>query len=112
MLCILLCYTLLIFIVLYFFTTASTTTASATTTTATTTTAEININYYRKTSLLTTVVLLGLSTRDLVSAPNADRGYGFKDNFASTRPRPDPSSVLCCVTVRAPQCNARSLRAV
>ena len=30
---------------------------------------------------------MGLSTRDLESESDADRGYGFKDNFTSTRLR-------------------------
>ena len=38
---------------------------------------------------------LGLSTRDLGSASDADRGSGFKDHFASTRPR-SGSELQCC----------------
>ena len=53
-----------------------------------------------------------LSTRDLGSASDADRGFRFKDHFASTQPRSGSDQcVLCCVTVRE-QCNARSLRAM
>ena len=59
--------------------------------------------------------IMGLSTQDLISASDAEWESGFKDQFASTRPQsesePDPSSVLCCVTVREKR-NARSLRAV
>ena len=54
-------------------------------------------------------MLMGLSTLDLGSASDADRGSGFKDH---TRPRSGfEQRVLCCVTVHE-QCNARSLRAV
>ena len=41
----------------------------------------------------------GLSTWDLGSGSDADRGSGFKGHFVSTWPRSDPSCVLCCVTV-------------
>ena len=42
---------------------------------------------------------MGLSTRDLGSASDADRESGFKDHFAPTRPRSGSEQrVLCCVT--------------
>ena len=37
--------------------------------------------------LSTSFTTQGLSTRDLGSASDADRGSGFKDHFASTQPR-------------------------
>ena len=36
---------------------------------------------------LVLTLIMGLSTRDLGSGSDADRGSGFKDHFASTRPR-------------------------
>ena len=63
--------------------------------------------------LLYDVITLGLSTRDTGS--DADRGYRFKDHFASTRPQ-SGSELRALLRDSAwdpvKQCNAHSLHAV
>ena len=62
---------------------------------------------------------MGLFTQDLGYGSGADQGSGFKDHFASTRPRSEQSCMLCCMTVLwdsawdpVQQCNVLTLPAV